>query len=135
MRLSLIYERNDFSSVELPCRLCASHQLLAPSDLTVQEHIWREYFQDGFSIPFQCPRISMFTCNHVFAINNPSIVTQKVFEETHAGKFHCPFMTPPCESFICPPLALVPKHKKGYFRLIHNLSFPPDTSIISGVDN
>ena len=43
-------------------------------------------------------------------------------------------MTPLCEPFICSPLALVLKHEKGSFRLIHNLSFPPDVSVNSGIN-
>ena len=29
---------------------------------------------------------------------------------------------------------MVPKHEKGSYRLIHNLSFPPENSVNSGID-
>lgn len=72
-------------------------------------------FESGFCIPFHGPRISRLCRNHVSATSNPSIVTQKILEEINAGRVHGPFMTPPCEPFICSPLALVPKHEKGSF--------------------
>lgn len=91
-------------------------------------------FESGFCIPFHGPRISGLCRNHVSATSNPSIVNRKIFEEINAGRVQGPFMTPPCEPFICSPIALVPKHEKGSFRLIHNLSFPPHASINFGID-
>ena len=91
-------------------------------------------FLTGFHIPYHGPRISRFCSNQISATKNPAIVKQKIDEEIASGRVLGPFSSPPCDPFICSPLALVPKHEPGSFRLIHNLSFPPDKSVNSAID-
>lgn len=99
-----------------------------------ERHFLCQGFTFGFRIPFQGPCVSRVSRNHVSATRNPLIVKQKIAEELLAGRVRGPFRTPPCEPFICSPLAIVPKHELGSYRLIHDLSFPHNASINSGID-
>lgn len=106
---------------------------LADYDSTEREFLYKG-FSVGFHIPFRGRRISRVSSNHISATINSAIVKQKIDEEIASGRVRGPFLSPPCEPFICSPLALVPKHETGSFRLIHNLSYPPDESVNSGID-
>ena len=106
---------------------------LADYDCSERDFLYKG-FSTGFHIPYQGVRVSLFACNQVSATNNPVIVQQKIDEEIASGRVLGPFPDPPCEPFICSPLALVPKNEKGSYRLIHNLSFPPENSVNSGID-
>ena len=106
---------------------------LADYDCSERDFLYKG-FSTGFHIPYQGVRVSRFACNQFSATNNPVIVQQKIDEEIASGRVLGPFPDPPCEPFICSPLALVPKHEKGSYRLIHNLSFPPENSVNSGID-
>ena len=59
---------------------------------------------------------------------------QKIDKEISSGRVRGPFLTSPIEPFICSLLALVPKQETGSFRFTHNLSYPPDESVNSGID-
>ena len=106
---------------------------LADYDSSEREFLYKG-FSVGFHIPFRGRRISKVSINHTSATINSAIVKQNIDEEIASGRVRGPFLIPPCEPFICLPLALVPKHETGSFRLIHNLSYPPDESVNSGID-
>ena len=55
-------------------------------------------------------------------------------EEIVSGRVSGPFTASPCDPVICSPLALIPKHEAGSFRLIHDLSFPRSQSVNAGID-
>ena len=90
-------------------------------------------FAFGFRIPYQGPRISRMSRNHISAINNPLIVSRMIKEEIVAGRVLGPFTCPPCDPVICSPLALIP-NEAGSFRLIHDLSFPRSQLVNAGID-
>jgi hypothetical protein len=45
-----------------------------------------------------------------------------------------PFDDPPFSDFVVSPLSVVPKKEPGKFRIIHDLSFPPDASVNDFID-
>ena len=91
-------------------------------------------FAFGFRVPYQGPCISRISRNHISAIRNPLVVSRMINDEIVAGRVRGPFPFPPCEPLICSPLALIPKHEAGSFRLIHDLSFPRSESVNSRID-
>ncbi len=58
--------------------------------------------------------------NHDSALRHTFIVTDKLHQESAAGRMAGPYFLPPLPGFQVSPLALV----EGSFRLIHNLSYP-----------
>ena len=88
----------------------------------------------GFRVPYLGPCISRISRNHISAIRNPLVVRRMINDEIVAGRVRGPFPFPPCEPLICSPLALIPKHEAGSFRLIHDLSFPRSESVNSRID-
>ena len=91
-------------------------------------------FSTGFCIPYHGNHVSRFSSNQVSDTNNPVIVQQKIDEEIASGRVLGPLPHPPCEPFFCSPLTLVHKHETGSFWLIHNLYYPSDNSVNSGID-
>ncbi|MEW8547651.1 MAG: reverse transcriptase domain-containing protein, partial [Candidatus Thiodiazotropha sp.] len=116
-----------------PVRASTLYYYLAGYDAIERDFLYQG-FAFGFRIPFQGPRVSRVSHNHISATRNPSIVKQKINEEILAGRVRGPFRVPPCEPLICSPLAIVPKHEVGSYRLIHDLSFPRNASVNSGID-
>ena len=90
-------------------------------------------FSKGFRIPFQGPIISRISRNHLSARSNVQAVNEKIQGELRAGRIIGPFDTPPFDLLICSPIAIVPKHEPGKFRLIHDLSFPQGASVNSAI--
>ena len=92
-------------------------------------------FSEGFSIPSTLESVppSDYT-NHRSALENPDIVSKKLNTELQLNRISGPFNHPPFHNFVSSPLGLVPKKSKGEFRLIHDLSFPKDSSVNSHIN-
>ena len=82
-------------------------------------------FTQGFALNFTGKRDAQDSPNHASALQNPDIVTQKIHKELLAGRIAGPFHTKP-DNLKVSPLGLIPKKTHG-FRIIHNLSFSPNT--------
>ena len=61
----------------------------------------------------------------------PDIAHKKLLKEIDMGRIAGPFPKPPFDPFHISPLNLREKKQKGQFRLIHNLSYPYDSSSIN----
>ena len=69
--------------------------------------------------------------NHHSALDAPGILTADLQKQTQHGRLA--LVDPQQEPrYVCSPLGLVPKHDGGW-RRIHDLSFPPYTSVNDGI--
>jgi hypothetical protein len=67
------------------------------------------------------------------ALQDPSLVVQKISKEVDMGRIAGPFVSKPFPNLIVSPVGLVPKAEQGKFRLIQHLSFPEGGSINDGI--
>ena len=72
--------------------------------------------------------------NHRSALDNPIVVQSKIDKELCLGRIAGPFNSPPLPSMIISPLGLVPKKASAEWRLIHDLSFPKESSVNSNIE-
>ncbi|VDI44723.1 Hypothetical predicted protein [Mytilus galloprovincialis] len=68
------------------------------------------------------------------AIERPDILLKKIKKEIDAGRVAGPFKFRPIPTLRISPLGLVPKGKDGQFRVIHNLSYPENSSVNDFID-
>ena len=61
------------------------------------------------------------------------LIDKYIAKELTLGRIEGPFNSPPLDNFCTSPIGLVPKKEPGAFRVIHNLSYPHDTSINSSI--
>ena len=90
----------------------------------------------GFTYGFKINSISNFTHidsdrNAKTTALNPDIVTQKIGQEVECGRISGPFKTSPYKHFIVSPLGLREKKAPGQYRVIHDLSYPYDSSSVN----
>ena len=95
-----------------------------------------EFISDGLANGFifhfdglQCPITSK---NSKMANLHSEAVDNKIQEEIGLGRIAGPYHTPPFTNFKASPLSLREKSTPGSFRLLHNLSYPYDTSSVNG---
>ena len=86
-------------------------------------------FSMGFPLHYDGPQCMRFSDNHHSALLTPHLVDKKIQHEIDLGRVAGPFQEIPFPNCQSSPLGLVPKHDKGKFRLIHDLSFPKGDSI------
>ena len=86
-------------------------------------------FAYGFKLGVQNLSHSLFSKNHKSVHENPSIVSNKLKEESSLGRIAGPFVSPPFTPFVTSPLGLVPKKEQNSYILIHDLSFPKELSV------
>ena len=89
-------------------------------------------FTRGFSTDCTQAPPAIISPNHKSVLQNSSAAYEKIAQELTAGRIQGPFNTPPYEQFISGPLGLVSKDNNK-FRMIHDLSFPQQSSVNSGI--
>jgi hypothetical protein len=67
-------------------------------------------------------------------LQNGKAVREKLTKTFLLGRISGPFLTPPFPTFRSSPLALIPKSVPGEYRLILNLSYPPEKSVNDFID-
>lgn len=87
--------------------------------------------QRGFDLGYEGPVASQACNNNKSANANLKETTAKVASEVEAGRIAGPFDAPPLLNLKCSPLALREKSTPGKFRLLHNLSYPHDSSSVN----
>ena len=65
------------------------------------------------------------------ALDNPTIVNNKIKEELMTKRIAGPFASPPFQNFKSSPLSLREKSVLGTYRLLHNLSYPYDEKSVN----
>ena len=90
-------------------------------------------FTEGFSIGYKGPPISHHPPNLRSALDHPEILDTYIANECTSGHTAGPFPAPPFPSFNVNPLGAVPKKHTGKWRLILNLSHPPQCSVNDGI--
>ena len=91
-------------------------------------------FSHGFSLMFKGTPFSSFSPNHPSARNNHTTLSELIAKELSLGRIAGPFSSPPLHPFVVSPLGLVPKKGSDKFRVIHDLSFPTNASVNSGIN-
>ena len=91
-------------------------------------------FENGFNIGFKGPVNQIIARNHPSIFANADAVDSHVRTELSKGRIAGPFTHPPFPSFICSPIALIPKKEPGKFRLIHDLSYPKGKGVNAFID-
>ena len=116
------------------------HPLPTPvNPLKVRElfhsHPDAQYLSDGFSKGFLLHfdgEESSFTAHNSFSAKaNPQVVRNKINQELALNRIAGPFEHPPFPHFKSSPLALREKQQPGKFRLLHNLSYPYDSTAVN----
>ena len=105
---------------------------LAGYDHSIVQFLFRG-FSEGFPLHQEGPCFSCDAPNLLSAIQNPSIVDEKIAKELASHRLAGPFSSPPFTDFRISPLGLVPKKTQGEFRLIHHLSYPKGSSLNEGI--
>ena len=91
-------------------------------------------FENGFDIGFKGPVNQIIAQNHPSIFANADAVDSHVGTELSKARIAGPFTHPPFPSFICSPIALIPKKEPGKFRLIHDLSYPKGKGVNTFID-
>lgn len=79
------------------------------------------------------PRLPIHSNNLYSVRKQPLLVAEKLHADKKAGRIIGPFSEPPISNLRINPVGLIPKNTGGW-RLITNLSFPPETSINDFID-
>jgi hypothetical protein len=85
-------------------------------------------FKHGFKLNYTGPRAPVFSDNLASAKQNPGVLNKKLYEDKTFGWIVGPFKQPPISNLRINAVGLVPK-RSGDWRLITNLSFPPNNSV------
>ena len=89
-------------------------------------------FMEGFRFHF-AGQEGETTCRNSKEANlHSSAVDHKLQQEINSDRIAGPFKEPPFLNFKCSPLSLREKSEPGTFRLLHNLSYPYDSSSVNG---
>ena len=75
-----------------------------------------------------------YTQNHKSALIHATALESIISEELKSNRIAGPFPSPPFHPLVLSPLGVVPKKESGKFRVIHNLSYPPNQSVNSSID-
>ena len=87
-----------------------------------------------FKLEYTGPRIPTSCSNSKSVLQNGKAVGGKLSKEITLGRISGPFLSPPFPTFRSSPLALIPKSVPGEYRLILNLSYPPEKSVNDFID-
>ena len=88
----------------------------------------------GFKLHYEGPRVPVSCKNSKSVIHDYGNVKKKLDKEISQGRIAGPFLSPPFPTLRCSPLALIPKKVPGEFRLVLNLSYPPNNSVNDFID-
>ena len=92
-----------------------------------------EGFINGFRLKYKGPRLPINSKNLQSAIMNESETLEKLNKEVKLGRMIGPFSEKPIATLRTSPIGLVPKHDNKW-RLITHLSYPPNDSVNSFID-
>ena len=90
----------------------------------------------GLNIGFEGKRMSVVSDNVKLAFDHPEVITEYLANEVAAGHEAGLFTQPPFPDFVRLPMGIVTK-KCSFpvkYRIIHNLSWPPQDSINNHID-
>ena len=90
----------------------------------------------GFRTGWSADRVSLRSrsANLKSALEHPQVVDTYISAELEAGRVAGAFIAPPVPWLHCSPFGVIPKnHQPGKWRLILDLSAPPDHSVKTGI--
>ena len=90
-------------------------------------------FTDGFRLGCLVPPKANIAKNHKSVYDHPEVIKKHITKGIALGRIAGPFTKPPLENFISSPLGIVPKSEPGKYRIIHDLSYPKNASVNTGV--
>lgn len=92
-------------------------------------------FTCGFPLHYSGIRSPLDSKNLKSALDQPSVVREKIQAEIEAGRVAGPFLFRPMPNLRISPIGLVPKKESNQFRLIHHLSYPHGESLNDFIDH
>lgn len=108
-------------------------QLLLKGYKARKTHYLVNGFTFGFRIGFVGVARSMHSPNHKSAYTNSAATSELLCKELAADRLLGPFQKIPFSTAFISPLSVIPKKSANSFRLIHDLSFPKNQSVNSGI--
>ena len=90
-------------------------------------------FTDGFRLGCLVPPKANIAKNHKSVYDHPEVIKKHITKGIALGRIAGPFTKPPFENFISSPLGIVPKSEPGKYRIIHDLLYPKNASVNTGV--
>lgn len=88
----------------------------------------------GFKLNYSGPRLPMDYQGHQIVGELANIAREKIQKEIELNRIAGPFPSPPFPTFRVSPISLRPKKSSSDYRLIHNLSYPPNNSVNDYID-
>jgi hypothetical protein len=88
-----------------------------------------EGLEYGFELKYSGPRRLFEAKSKEIVGYYEDIAKQKIMKEKQLGRIAGPFSNPPFPTFRVSPISVIPQKSSSEFRLIHNLSFPPENSV------
>ena len=92
-------------------------------------------FTCGFPLHYSGIRSPLDSKNLKSALDQPSVVREKIQAEIEAGRKAGPFLFRPVPNLRISPIGLVPKEESNQFRLIHHLSYQHGESLNDFIDH
>ena len=90
-----------------------------------------EGFTNGFSLGYLGDKCPTMGTNKSSVKDNMQIVQSKIEKEIILNRISGPYLSVPYENFKVSPLALRPKKGSNNYRLLHNLSYPYDSTSVN----
>ena len=90
-------------------------------------------FSQGFSIGFERPQRQVISPKLRSALQNPSMVEEKISKGLELSRLAGPFSSTPFPDMVVSRIGIVPKKEPDKYRLIHHLSFPYGDSVNDGI--
>lgn len=88
-------------------------------------------FSNGFLLGFIGEECAIFGSNRKSITDNLEVAQSKIDHEISLNRISGPFDSPPFDNFKISPLALRQKKEPNKFRLLHNLSYPYDSTSVN----
>ena len=108
----------------------AFHLAAAGYDTAISQYLVQG-FTEGFPIGHNSQAADITAANSKGAHHCPDIVQEKLTEELNKNRIAGPFNSPPFHPFQTSPLNIREKKTPGKFRLIHDLSYPYNTTSVN----
>ena len=130
--LSIHQEKNRIKNPNLPTPV-KTNQLKHELEGYEAAKYLLDGFTDGFRLGCLVPPKANIAKNHKYVYDHPEVIKKHITKGVALGRIAGPFTKPPFENFISFPLGIVPKSEPGKYRIIHDLSYPKNASVNTGV--
>ena len=89
---------------------------------------------EGVNIGYDGPRVRQEHHNWPSTTEHADAVAASIIKDINRGTTAGPFLSPPFSTFVGSPMGCFQKKRSSKYRVIHDLSYPPGSSINSFID-